>query len=43
MGLNALGLAFISRVILSTLDVLEYFHVLQFGFSSSSSASGTSV
>jgi hypothetical protein len=33
--LNAPGLAFISSVSLSTLGVFQYFHVLQFRFSSS--------
>jgi hypothetical protein len=31
-GLNAPGLAFVSKVSLSTLGVVEYFHVLQCSF-----------
>jgi hypothetical protein len=31
-GLDALGLAFVSKVSLSTLGVVEYFHVLQSSF-----------
>jgi hypothetical protein len=35
-GSHALGLAFVSRISLSTLGVVEYFHVLQSSFRFSS-------
>jgi hypothetical protein len=41
-GLSAPGLAFVSKVSLSTLGVFKYFHVLQCSLASPSSAFGTS-